>query len=115
VERFVAEREVGDNVALDHSLEKRPLEPRGVAQMAARDKGPRVEAHMREHVAAKGLDKRETFGRFARSSEPGPKRSARQARQDRLDQPKAFADLVDPDPDSGVDVAVAPGRDLEVE
>ena len=37
VERLVAEREIGDDVALDRRLEQRPLEPRRVAQVAALD------------------------------------------------------------------------------
>ena len=56
IERFVAEREVGDDVALDRRLQQRPLEPRGVAQMAARDGAVVREPHMREDVAAKALD-----------------------------------------------------------
>ena len=37
IERLVAQREVGDDVALDHRLEYRPLEPRGIAQVATLD------------------------------------------------------------------------------
>src|SRR5438445_2195365 len=33
VERLVAEREVGDDVALDRGLQERPLEPAGIARM----------------------------------------------------------------------------------
>ena len=37
VEGFVAERKVGDDVAFDRRFQQRPLEPRRVTQMAARD------------------------------------------------------------------------------
>ena len=42
VERFVAEREVGDDVAFDRGFEQRPLEPRRVAGVAARDPSARA-------------------------------------------------------------------------
>src|SRR6516162_6888364 len=62
VERLVAQREVGDDIALDRRFEERPLEPRGVAQMAAGDRVVR-EAHVGEDVAAKRLDEREALAR----------------------------------------------------
>src|SRR6187200_2601023 len=37
VERFVAQGEVGDDVALDHGFQQRPLKPGWVAQVAAGD------------------------------------------------------------------------------
>src|SRR4051812_44091162 len=37
VERFVAKREIRDNVVLDDSLQQRPLKPGGVTQVASLD------------------------------------------------------------------------------
>ena len=44
VERLVAEREVGDDVALDRRFQQRPLEPGCIAQMAAIDAPRRIDA-----------------------------------------------------------------------
>src|SRR5262245_48032099 len=65
VERFVAEREVGDDVAFDRDLEQRPLKPGRVAQMAALDGPVLAEADGHEYVAAKGLGDAETFACLA--------------------------------------------------
>ena len=65
VERFVAEREVGDDVAFDRGLEQRPLEPGRVAQMAARDRAVGAEAQPDQHVAAEAFDQRQAFADFA--------------------------------------------------
>ena len=53
VERFVAEREVGDDVALDRGFQQRPLKPGRVAQMATRDAA-------RRRAAARPARRRET-------------------------------------------------------
>ena len=52
IEGFVAEREVGDDVALDHRLEERPLEPGRVTQVAALDEAAAIKPHPHEHVTA---------------------------------------------------------------
>ena len=70
---------------------------------------PSVEPHMGEDVAAERLDEREALDRPL----PAPGSAARsgpagQARQHRFDQLEALADLLDPDPDARVDVALAP-------
>ena len=44
VERFVAEWKIGDDVALDGGLKERPLKPRWIAKVAARD-ASMVELH----------------------------------------------------------------------
>ena len=51
----------------------------------------------------------------ARRGQRGADRPAGQARQHRLDQVEALADLLDPDPDARIDVARAPRRNLEAE
>src|SRR5262249_50681470 len=58
IEGFVAEREVRDDVAFDRRLEQRPLEPRGIAQMAMRKRACAAEPHPGENVAAEPLDER---------------------------------------------------------
>src|SRR4029453_1023757 len=63
VERFVAEREVGDDVAFDRDLEQRPLEPGRVAQMATLDGAVLAEANGYENAAAEGLGEAATFPR----------------------------------------------------
>src|SRR5690606_41493882 len=65
VEGFVAEREVGDDVALDRRLEQRPLEPRGVAQVAALDRAIGTETQPDEDVAAESLDQRRALAPLA--------------------------------------------------
>ena len=60
---------------------------------------------MGEDVAAERLDQREALDRRFRRGQRGAERPGRQARQHRFDQVEALADLLDPDPDSRVDVA----------
>src|SRR5580704_11899984 len=115
IERFVAKREIGHDVALDCGFEKRPLEPRGVAQVAARHHAVVCEPHMREDIAAKSLDEREALASASEWRECGADRAAGQAREHRLDQIEAFADLFNPNPYAGVYVASAPDRNLETE
>src|SRR5260221_407274 len=63
VERLVAEREVRDDVVLDHSLEQRPLEPRGIAQMAALYQAV-AQTEPDQDVAAKSFCYRHAFPRL---------------------------------------------------
>ena len=67
VERFIAEREVGDDIALDSGFEKRPLEPRRVAQMAARDAAV-FDAQRSHHIAAETFGKAQSFAGAAATS-----------------------------------------------
>src|SRR6185295_9577280 len=60
VERLVAERAVGDDVALDRGLQQRPLEPGRIAQMAARDPAA-VEPQPDQDVAAESLVQPQAF------------------------------------------------------
>ena len=48
VERFIAEREVGHDIALDRGLEQRPLKPGRVAEVAGAD----LSAFLQSRVAA---------------------------------------------------------------
>src|SRR5260221_11485005 len=58
VERFIAEREVGDDVAFDRRLEQRPLKPRGVAQMAAFHAARGADPDPRKNIAAEAFNHR---------------------------------------------------------
>src|SRR5262245_8196189 len=64
IERLVAEREVGDDVALDHHFQQRPLEPGRVAQMAAHD-ALAIEPQPGEHIAAERFGEAHYFARLA--------------------------------------------------
>ena len=61
VERLVAQREVGDDVAFDDCLEERPLEPRRIAQVTARNPALAADPHPGEDIAAKGFDEAQPF------------------------------------------------------
>ena len=65
IEGLVAEREVGDDVALDHGLEERPLEPGRVTQVAALDEAAAIKPHPHEHVTAEYFDKSKAFPGFS--------------------------------------------------
>src|SRR5579885_1739826 len=115
VERFVAERKVGDDVAFDRGFEQRPLEPRRVAQMAARDGAVAVEPQPDQHVAAEAFDQRQTFAGLVANRQLAARRTRRQARQNLLDEVEALLRLADADPDARVDVAVAALRHDEAQ
>src|SRR5262245_30187882 len=115
VERFVAEREVGNDVAFDRNLEQRPLEPGRVAQMATLDGAVLAEADGHENVAAEGLGEAETFARLARSSEGSAEFALGQPLEHLLDQLEALFDLAGADPQPRIDIAVVAYRHLEFE
>ena len=56
VEGFVAQGEIGDDVALDGGLQQRPLEPRGIAQVTTSDPAISAEADPSQDVAAEAFD-----------------------------------------------------------
>src|SRR5205085_2864636 len=103
VERFVAEREVGDDVAFDHRLEERPLEPGRIAEMAANHAAVGAKPDRRQDIAAETLDDRQSFAGHRRYFDP--KRSGRQFGESR-EQAEALLDLRYPDPDPCVHIAV---------
>src|SRR5262245_9307806 len=115
VERFVAEREVGDDVAFDRHCEQRPLQPGRIAQMAALDGAVLAEANRYENIAAEGLGDAETFAGFAGFSERGAEFALRQPLKTLLDQLEALLDLAGADPQPCIDVAVIAHRHLEFE
>ena len=117
IERLVAQREVGDDVAFDHGLEQRPLEPRRIAQVAALDVAVGAGPDPDEHVAAKALDQRDPFARIARSPRVMgmPIDPDGSWLQDLIDQRQALLDLADADPDSRVHVAVFEHRHVELQ
>src|SRR5437762_3302149 len=95
IERLVAQGKVGDDVALDGGLEHGPLEPRGVAQMAALDVAVGAYPEPHEHVTAKTLDDRHAFARIRRSERPWrlSDRPRRKLAQNLLDQRQALLHL----------------------
>src|SRR5262249_11357664 len=114
VERFVAEREVGNDVALDRSLEQRPLEPRRVAQVAALDPAIAAQPQPDQDVAAEAFDESRAF-----ASRAGCRRELvgdiplGQPIEDLLDERQALLDFANPDPHPRVDVASFEHRNLE--
>src|SRR3546814_1403919 len=61
IERLVAEREVGDDVAVDRRFAQWPLEPGRVAEMAARSPSSGVEAQPDQDIATNAFDKRHSL------------------------------------------------------
>src|SRR5262245_43642396 len=92
VERFVAEREVSDDVAFDHHFEERPLEPRRIAQMAARH-ALAVKAHPGQHIATERFGEPETFAAFTGAFHVSLDRAVRQSPHYLLDQRQALLDF----------------------
>src|SRR5690348_15367298 len=113
VERFVAQREIGDDVALDRRFEQRPLEPRRVAQVAARDRAVGIEPQPNQHVAAEALDQRQAFTAIPRQLDT--RRTRRQLIENLLDQVETLLHFADADPDARVDVAVGAARNGEAQ
>src|SRR5262245_8867095 len=104
VERLVAEREVGDDIAFDDGLQQRPLEPGRIAQVAAGNALVR-ERQPHQHGPAERLRHPEPFARRAARVDLGADRAARQGLQHLIDQREALLDLADAYPDPRVDVA----------
>src|SRR5262249_59549282 len=104
--------EVGEDVAVDHRLEKRPLEPGRVAEMTADHAARLVEPDRDEDIAAEAFDDRGSLagadGHF------DPNWTAGQIAE-RLDEPQALFDLQYPDPDARIDIAVLAHGHLEIE
>ena len=82
--------------------------------MQARDVARRVEPDMNENVAAKTLDHGRAIGWRARRGRRGDDGSRRQAREQVANDRDARMDLVDPNPDARVDIALAASRRGEI-
>src|SRR6185503_3943746 len=102
VERLVAEREVGDDVAFDGCFEQRPLKPGWIAQVAARDAQP-VESKPHQDVAAKPLSQPQSFA--AADLKRDRDRPGRQPGKYLLDEAQALFDFADAYPDARIHVA----------
>ena len=107
VERFIAEREIGDDVALDRGFQQRPLEPGGIAQVAARHAALAVEPQPDQHIAAERFHQAEAFADFAFGQDRGVDFAVRQAFEDLLDQRQALLDFANADPHPRINVAFA--------
>src|SRR5512145_2497829 len=66
IERFVAQREVGNDVALDRRLQERPLQPRRIARETAVDGSAGGEPNPGEDLAAEAFDQRGALAGFRR-------------------------------------------------
>src|SRR5262249_53447815 len=111
VERFVAEREIGDDVALDDRFQQRPLEPGRIAQVTARDVAVVVEPQPDENVAAEPFDDRHAF--TAATRDVDARWTLRRLRHDLLDERKRLFHLANANPDPRIDVALVTQRHLE--
>ncbi len=114
VERFVAQREVRDDIALDHSFQQRPLEPGRVAQMATREAAT-FESQPHQHVATKRFRYSKTFAHLTSRLDRGPDRACRQTPQDLIYQPEALLDLANAHPDASVDITGIEHGNFEIE
>src|SRR3990167_2004733 len=113
VERLVAEREVRNNVALDYSLEQRPLKPGRVAQVTACNSAVGIEPQPTENVSAKAFDKRNALAGAASRLHCNRDFTRRNARKYLVDQSKALLDLAYPDPHAGIDVTFLEQRNFK--
>ena len=112
IERFVAQGKIGDDVALDHRLQQRPLKPGRIAQMAARYTIP-IEPDPHKDIAAEALDEPQTFPHSRSRMQRLQNRTFRQTLQDLLDETHAFFHLADAHPDPGIHIAAGHHRNLE--
>src|SRR3989304_5726966 len=94
VERLVADREVGDDVALDCGFQKRPLEPRRVAQVAALYTALAVEPQPDEDVATEGFGETEALATLALGRNGALNLAAWQAPKNLLDQRQALIEQI---------------------
>src|SRR6185312_15294469 len=117
VEGFVANREIGDDVALDCGFEQRPLEPRRIPQVAALDAAGDADPHPNENVAAKTFDDRHSFARRVLMAAVVFRvdRTIGQLGKYLLDQPDGLFHLVHAYPKPSVYIAVLEHGDFEFE
>src|SRR5579863_9146138 len=111
IERFIAEREIGDDVAVDRNFKERPLEPRRVAQVAAADAAA-VDPDPDQYVAAETFGKGQSFA--AGLVDRGGDRPRWQTLDKLVDQRQTLLDFADADPDAGVDVALVQHRHVKI-
>ena len=107
VERLVAEREVGDDVALDCSLEQRPLEPRWIAQVAPLDARIGANTDPSQNVPAKAFNQSKALGSLSGRADGNTCLAAcRHLGENKFYESKALFDLTNANPDSRVNVAL---------
>ena len=102
IERFIAEREIGDDISLDRNFKQWPLKPGWIAQMTARDV-TRLKLQRNQYVATKTFDQREAFAAVTDSLDRDW--SLWHSLEQLLDQDKTLLDFPDANPDARVDVA----------
>ena len=116
VERFVADWEVRDDVAFDRGLQKRPLEPGRITQVASSDATRAVDPDPGQNVPAEALSESDPFSsilgcRLGKDSHA----SSRQPAEDLLDQRDALFDLSKADPHARIDVTAVEDRHVKFE
>src|ERR1700730_13256743 len=114
VEGFVAEGKIRDDVTFDRGLEQRPLEPRGIAQVATVDAAV-PQAKPDQNVAAEPLDDRHAFARLHSVRRFGSQWPFGKPVHDLANQGKRLLDFAHADPDARVDVALVEDRYLEAQ
>src|SRR5258708_34611258 len=105
VGEFVAGGNSRDDVALECRLQQRPLEPGGVAQMAARHGAVAPDPQPGEDVAAETLDESHAFAGTA-LRQIRADRTRGQAIENLIDEIHALPDLAHAEPHAPVDAAV---------
>ena len=93
VEGFVAERKIGDDVALDDRLQQWPLKPGWVTQVTTLDGAVGVEPNPGQNVAAKALNQSEALARLVNARDLDPGFPGGRAIKDLVDQRKALLDF----------------------
>src|SRR5271167_1385647 len=95
IEGFIAERKIGDDVALDDRLQQWPLKPGRVAQVAALNGAVDVKANTGQDVAAKALDQSEALARLMNARDLDPNFPRRRAVKNLVNERKALLDFAD--------------------
>jgi hypothetical protein len=113
VERFVAKREVGDDVVFYYGFQQRPLEPGRITKVASDYLASGVNCNPGKNVPSEPFDKSEPFPHSSAFRKRGMDRSRRKLVEAVFNQGQALPDLLDPDPDTRIDVTVTPRGNRE--
>src|SRR5215469_2466479 len=105
IERLVDEREIGNDVAEDGVLDRRPVLPRRIMRMTAPDRSAGACFQRDEYRAAPSLDESHAKRAGFRSAHCRHVRAGRQRGQNRSYEPAGFSDLVESNDNACGDVA----------
>ena len=115
VEGFVAERKVGDDVALDGRLQHAATGTRTDRANGSARRAPRASSRTAARMSPRKPSTSAMPSPPARRHGRAQRRIRRQAIEDLLNQRDALLDFANADPNSRVDVAVVPDGNLEAE